>query len=199
MLKKQVEAELAVLQKQSHQNKKVVIKNQKRDKLYKRLQVINAFINSGQDPKSMIIKNLPVIPADLRPLVQLDGSRHSTSDCNELYRRIIIRNNRLKRWKESEAPVIIIQNEMRMLQEAIDALIDNQKKTTNQVTTKENRPLKSISDSLTGKRKISSKLTWKTCWLFRSFSYCRWSKTKNAPSRTAAENGRCSFWALNYP
>lgn len=95
--KKQVEAELAVLQKQSHQNKKVVIKNQKRDKLYKRLQVINAFINSGQDPKSMIIKNLPVIPADLRPLVQLDGSRHSTSDCNELYRRIIIRNNRLKR------------------------------------------------------------------------------------------------------
>ncbi|WP_341494834.1 DNA-directed RNA polymerase subunit beta' [Mesomycoplasma ovipneumoniae] len=150
--KKQVEAELAVLQKQSHQNKKVVIKNQKRDKLYKRLQVINAFINSGQDPKSMIIKNLPVIPADLRPLVQLDGSRHSTSDCNELYRRIIIRNNRLKRWKEAEAPVIIIQNEMRMLQEAIDALIDNQKKTTNQVTTKENRPLKSISDSLTGKK-----------------------------------------------
>lgn len=92
-----VEAELAGVQKQIYKNKKIILKNQKRDKLYKRLQVINAFINSGQDPKMMIIRNLPVIPADLRPLVQLDGSRHSTSDCNELYRRIIIRNNRLKR------------------------------------------------------------------------------------------------------
>lgn len=147
-----VEAELAGVQKQIYKNKKIILKNQKRDKLYKRLQVINAFINSGQDPKMMIIRNLPVIPADLRPLVQLDGSRHSTSDCNELYRRIIIRNNRLKRWKAAHAPVIIIQNEMRMLQEAVDALIDNQKKSTNQVTTKEGRPLKSISDALTGKK-----------------------------------------------
>lgn len=150
--KAQIEQEIAVIQKQIRTSKKIIIKHQKRDKLYKRLQVINAFINSGQDPKVMIIKNLPVIPADLRPLIQLDGSRHSTSDCNELYRRIIIRNNRLKRWKDAEAPVIIIQNEMRMLQEAVDALIDNQKKSTNQVTTKENRPLKSISDSLTGKK-----------------------------------------------
>ncbi|CAT05377.1 DNA-directed RNA polymerase subunit beta' [Mesomycoplasma conjunctivae] len=147
-----VEAEILEIQNQLGQNKKTIIKNQKRDKLYKRLQVINAFINSKQDPKSMIIRNLPVIPADLRPLVQLDGSRHSTSDVNELYRRIIIRNNRLKKWYESNAPVLIIQNELRMLQEAIDALIDNQKKTNNQVTTKDNRPLKSISDSLTGKK-----------------------------------------------
>lgn len=147
-----VEAEIQEIHSQIGQNKKQILKNQKRDKLYKRLQVINNFISSGQDPKSMIIKNLPVIPADLRPLVQLDGSRHSTSDCNELYRRIIIRNNRLKKWKESDAPVLILQNELRMLQEAIDALIDNQKKSTNQVTTKDNRPLKSISDSLTGKK-----------------------------------------------
>ncbi|ADN68868.1 DNA-directed RNA polymerase subunit beta' [Mycoplasmopsis fermentans] len=127
-------------------------RGQERSKLYKRLAVINAFINSGQDPKSMLIYDLPVIPADLRPLVQLDGGRHSTSDINELYRRIIIRNNRLKKWEETDAPMLIKQNEYRMIQEAVDSLIDNARKKPNPVTSKDSRPLKSISDALTGKK-----------------------------------------------
>ena len=127
-------------------------KIQQRAKLYKRLDVLNKFNNSGQDLKSMIIYNLPVVPADLRPLIQIDGGRHSTSDVNDLYRRIIIRNNRLKKWKENDAPVLIIQNELRMLQEAVDALIDNKRKKPSPVTSKDSRPLKSLSDSLSGKK-----------------------------------------------
>ncbi|ENY68819.1 DNA-directed RNA polymerase beta' chain [Metamycoplasma auris 15026] len=125
---------------------------QAREKLYKRLQVINAFIESKQSPTNMLIYNLPVIPADLRPLIQLDGGRHSTSDINELYRRVIIRNNRLQQWQEKDAPILVIQNELRMIQEAVDALIDNQRRTPNPVLSKDNRPFKSISDSLTGKK-----------------------------------------------
>ncbi|MCP4336291.1 MAG: DNA-directed RNA polymerase subunit beta' [Mycoplasma sp.] len=123
-----------------------------RTKLYKRLQVVNSFIDSKQKPSSMLIKHLPVIPSDLRPLIQLDGGRHSTTDVNELYRRIIIRNNRLKKWHDLEAPILIIQNEMRMLQEAVDALIDNQRRKPSPVPSKDGRPLKSISDALTGKK-----------------------------------------------
>ncbi|MCV3733532.1 DNA-directed RNA polymerase subunit beta' [Mycoplasma enhydrae] len=123
-----------------------------REKLYKRLQVINAFIESKQSPTNMLIYNLPVIPADLRPLIQLDGGRHSTSDINELYRRVIIRNNRLQQWQEKDAPRLVIQNELRMIQEAVDALIDNQRRTPNPVLSKDNRPFKSISDALTGKK-----------------------------------------------
>ncbi|WKX02354.1 DNA-directed RNA polymerase subunit beta' [Candidatus Mycoplasma mahonii] len=125
---------------------------QARAKLYKRLLIINAFIESKQDPSDMLITNLPVIPTDLRPLVQIDGGRHSTSDVNELYRRIIIKNNRLKKWFELEAPILIIQNELRMLQESVDALIDNSRKKPSPVMSKDNRPLKSISDALTGKK-----------------------------------------------
>ncbi|AZZ65333.2 DNA-directed RNA polymerase subunit beta' [Metamycoplasma phocicerebrale] len=125
---------------------------QTREKLYKRLQVINAFIESKQSPTNMLIYNLPVIPADLRPLIQLDGGRHSTSDINELYRRVIIRNNRLQQWQEKDAPRLVIQNELRMIQEAVDALIDNQRRTPNPVLSKDNRPFKSISDALTGKK-----------------------------------------------
>ncbi|MGL4343039.1 MAG: DNA-directed RNA polymerase subunit beta' [Metamycoplasmataceae bacterium] len=127
-------------------------KVQSREKLYKRLKIINSFIESGQKPEHMLIYNLPIIPADLRPLIQLDGGRHSTSDINELYRRIIIRNNRLKKWLDSEAPILIIQNELRMIQEAVDAVIDNARKTPTPVLSKDNRPLKSISDALTGKK-----------------------------------------------
>ncbi|QCZ36695.1 DNA-directed RNA polymerase subunit beta' [Mycoplasma nasistruthionis] len=127
-------------------------REQERNKLYKRLNVINSFINSGQHPKQMLIYNLPVMPADLRPLIQLDGGRHSTSDVNELYRRIIIRNNRLGKWIESDAPMLIKQNEYRMIQEAVDALIDNGRKKPSPVTSKDNNPLKSISDALTGKK-----------------------------------------------
>ncbi|RMA77556.1 DNA-directed RNA polymerase subunit beta' [Metamycoplasma subdolum] len=133
-------------------NKTASTQKQVREKLYKRLQVINAFIESKQKPTSMLIYNLPVIPADLRPLIQLDGGRHSTSDINELYRRIIIRNNRLKQWQEKDAPTLVVQNELRMIQEAVDALIDNQRRSPNPVLSKDNRPLKSIADALTGKK-----------------------------------------------
>lgn len=132
--------------------KALTTKIQTREKLYKRLKIINSFISSGQNPRNMLIYNLPIIPADLRPLIQLDGGRHSTSDINELYRRIIIRNNRLKKWQETDAPILILQNELRMIQEAVDALIDNQRRTPSPVVSKDNRPLKSISDSLTGKK-----------------------------------------------
>ncbi|TDV24170.1 DNA-directed RNA polymerase subunit beta' [Mycoplasmopsis mustelae] len=127
-------------------------KAQDRIKLYKRLTIISSFIRSGQKPIDMLIYNLPVIPADLRPLVQLDGGRHSTSDINELYRRIIIRNNRLLKWKDSDAPMLIKQNEYRMIQEAVDALIDNGRKKPTPVSSKDGQPLKSISDALTGKK-----------------------------------------------
>ena len=127
-------------------------KKNDRKKLYKRLEILNSFIASGQDLSSMLIYRLPVIPADLRPLIQIDGGRHSTTDVNELYRRIIIRNNRLKKWIELDAPVLIMQNELRMLQEAVDALIDNSRKKPLPVLSKDNRPLKSISDSLSGKK-----------------------------------------------
>ncbi|WP_435130356.1 DNA-directed RNA polymerase subunit beta' [Mycoplasma sp. 6243] len=127
-------------------------KIQERTKLYKRLTIITSFIRSGQKPTDMLIYNLPVIPADLRPLVQLDGGRHSTSDINELYRRIIIRNTRLKKWIEQDAPMLIKQNEYRMIQEAVDALIDNGRKKPAPVSSKDGQPLKSISDALTGKK-----------------------------------------------
>ncbi|OYD27019.1 DNA-directed RNA polymerase subunit beta' [Mycoplasma testudineum] len=127
-------------------------KDGERKALYKRLKIINSFIDSGQHPTSMLIYKLPVIPVDLRPLVQLDGGRHSTSDINELYRRIIIRNNRLKKWLEAKAPTLIVQNELRMIQEAVDALIDNAKKKPKPIASKDNRPLKSLADALTGKK-----------------------------------------------
>ncbi|WP_338822885.1 DNA-directed RNA polymerase subunit beta' [Mycoplasmopsis felifaucium] len=147
-----VENEIKAINASIAKNANAGAKVQERSKLYKRLAVINAFITSGQDPKSMLIYDLPVIPADLRPLVQLDGGRHSTSDVNELYRRIIIRNNRLKKWDETDAPMLIKQNEYRMIQEAVDALIDNARKKPSPVSSKDNRPLKSISDALTGKK-----------------------------------------------
>ncbi|MGL5520138.1 MAG: DNA-directed RNA polymerase subunit beta' [Metamycoplasmataceae bacterium] len=123
-----------------------------REKFYKRLKIVTSFLESNQKPEDMLIYNLPIIPADLRPLIQLDGGRHSTSDINELYRRIIIRNNRLKKWIDSNAPILIIQNELRMIQEAVDAVIDNSRKMSNQVISKDNKPLKSIADALTGKK-----------------------------------------------
>lgn len=151
---KEVKNEIAKINKQlqSGVDKTQSSKIQQRDKLYKRIKIINSFITSGQHPKNMLIYNLPVIPVDLRPLIQLDGGRHSTSDINELYRRIIIRNNRLRKWQESDAPILIVQNELRMIQEAVDALIDNARRTPNPVTSKDNRALKSIADALTGKK-----------------------------------------------
>lgn len=124
---------------------------QKKLKLIKRLETIEAFISSGNRPEWMILDVLPVIPPELRPMVQLDGGRFATSDLNDLYRRVINRNNRLKRLLELEAPDIIVRNEKRMLQEAVDALIDNGKR-GRPVTGAGNRPLKSLSDMLKGKQ-----------------------------------------------
>ena len=124
---------------------------QKRARIVKRLEVVEAFRESGNRPEWMILTAIPVIPPDLRPMVQLDGGRFATSDLNDLYRRIINRNNRLKRLLELGAPDIIVRNEKRMLQEAVDALIDNGRR-GRPVTGPNNRPLKSLSDMLKGKQ-----------------------------------------------
>ena len=124
---------------------------QKRIKLLKRLDVVEAFRLSGNRPEWMILEVLPVIPPDIRPMVQLDGGRFATSDLNDLYRRVINRNNRLKKLLELGAPDIIIRNEKRMLQEAVDALIDNGRR-GRPVTGPNNRPLKSLSEMLKGKQ-----------------------------------------------
>ena len=124
---------------------------QKRARIVKRLEVVEAFRSSGNKPEWMILSNLPVIPPDLRPMVQLDGGRFATSDLNDLYRRIINRNNRLARLLELGAPEIIVRNEKRMLQEAVDALIDNGRR-GRPVTGPGNRALKSLSDMLKGKQ-----------------------------------------------
>ena len=125
--------------------------SQKRIRLIKRLDVLNAFLESGNRPEWMILTALPVIPPELRPMIQLDGGRFATSDLNDLYRRVINRNNRLKKLMELGAPSIIIQNEKRMLQEAVDALFDNGRRGRN-ITGAGNRPLKSLASMLKGKQ-----------------------------------------------
>ena len=124
---------------------------QKRARIIKRLEVVEAFLTSGNRPEWMIMDVIPVIPPDIRPMVQLDGGRFATSDLNDLYRRIINRNNRLARLLELGAPDIIVRNEKRMLQEAVDALIDNGRR-GRPVTGPGNRALKSLSDMLKGKQ-----------------------------------------------
>ena len=141
------------LEKESVELKEALVDatGQKRAKIIKRLDVVEAFRNSGNKPEWMILTNVPVIPPDIRPMVQLDGGRFATSDLNDLYRRIINRNNRLARLLELGAPDIIIRNEKRMLQEAVDALIDNGRR-GRPVTGPGNRALKSLSDMLKGKQ-----------------------------------------------
>ena len=124
---------------------------QKKARIIKRLEIVEAFRLSGNRPEWMIMTVIPVIPPELRPMVQLDGGRFATSDLNDLYRRVINRNNRLKRLLELGAPDIIIRNEKRMLQEAVDALINNGRRGRT-VTGPGNRPLKSLSDMLKGKQ-----------------------------------------------
>ncbi len=126
-------------------------KGQKRAKAIKRLKVVDAFLKSDNKPTDMILSAIPVIPPDLRPMVQLDGGRFATSDLNDLYRRVINRNNRLKRLLDLGAPEIIVNNEKRMLQEAVDSLFDNGRR-GRPVTGPGNRPLKSLSDMLKGKQ-----------------------------------------------
>ena len=125
--------------------------SQKRIRLIKRLDVLDAFLESGNKPEWMILDALPVIPPELRPMIQLDGGRFATSDLNDLYRRVINRNNRLKKLMDLGAPSIIIQNEKRMLQEAVDALFDNGRRGRN-ITGAGNRPLKSLASMLKGKQ-----------------------------------------------
>ncbi len=126
-------------------------KGQKRQRATKRLKVVSAFLDTDNDPTAMVLGCIPVIPPDLRPMVQLDGGRFATSDLNDLYRRVINRNNRLKRLLDLGAPEIIVNNEKRMLQEAVDALFDNGRR-GRAVTGPGNRPLKSLSDMLKGKQ-----------------------------------------------
>ncbi|HEY3436853.1 MAG TPA: DNA-directed RNA polymerase subunit beta', partial [Actinotalea sp.] len=126
-------------------------KGQRKTRALKRLKVVNAFLTTSNTPQGMVLDAVPVIPPDLRPMVQLDGGRFATSDLNDLYRRVINRNNRLKRLLDLGAPEIIVNNEKRMLQEAVDALFDNGRR-GRPVTGPGNRPLKSISDMLKGKQ-----------------------------------------------
>jgi DNA-directed RNA polymerase subunit beta' len=126
-------------------------KGQRKTRALKRLKVVTAFMSTTNDPKGMVLDCVPVIPPDLRPMVQLDGGRFATSDLNDLYRRVINRNNRLKRLLDLGAPEIIVNNEKRMLQEAVDALFDNGRR-GRPVTGPGNRPLKSLSDMLKGKQ-----------------------------------------------
>jgi DNA-directed RNA polymerase subunit beta' len=124
---------------------------QRREKAVKRLEIVDAFLKGGNDPANMILDVIPVIPPDLRPMVQLDGGRFAASDLNDLYRRVINRNNRLKRLLDLDAPAIIVNNEKRMLQEAVDALFDNGRR-GRPVTGRGGRPLKSLAEALKGKQ-----------------------------------------------
>ena len=135
----------------------------KKKKLLRRLKLVEQFIFSGNKPEWMILTSLPVIPPDLRPLVPLDGGRFATSDLNDLYRRVINRNNRLRRLKDLKAPDIIVRNEQRMLQESVDALFDNTRR-ARPITGSNKRPLKSLADMLKGKQgRFRQNLLGKRC------------------------------------
>src|SRR5208337_491300 len=144
-------ADVNKLSDQLHAEMKEASSDVKKKKFAKRLKVIDSFKDSGNRPEWMILEVIPVIPPDLRPLVPLDGGRFATSDLNDLYRRVINRNNRLKRLQELSAPEIIIRNEKRMLQEAVDALFDNGRGGRS-ILGSNGRPLKSLSDMLKGKQ-----------------------------------------------
>ncbi len=142
------------LEKESKELKQIIATEttrQKKTKAIKKLKIVEDFKNSNNNPQDMVLEVIPVIPPELRPMVMLDGGRYATSDLNDLYRRVINRNNRLKRLLELNAPDIIVQNEKRMLQEAVDALIDNGRR-GRPVTGPGNRPLRSLSDMLKGKQ-----------------------------------------------
>ena len=157
----------------------------KRKKLAKRLKVVDAFRESENRPEWMIMDVIPVLPPDLRPLVPLDGGRFATSDLNDLYRRVINRNNRLKRLQELNAPDIIIRNEKRMLQEAVDVLFDNGRRGKT-ITGPNKRPLKSLSDMLKGQAgEVPPELAGQTGGLFRAYRYRYRPKFAPPPVRTA--------------
>ena len=169
---------------------------QKRVRILKRLEVVEAFRISGNRPEWMILDAVPVCPPDIRPMVQLDGGRFATSDLNDLYRRVINRNNRLKRLLELGAPDIIVRNEKRMLQEAVDALIDNGRR-GRPVTGPNNRPLKSLSDMLKGKQgRFRQNLLGKARGLLRPFRYRGGPRAEDVPVRPAQGDGPGAVQAL---
>ena len=143
------------LEKEAEELRAIIVSDdsqkQKREKAIKRLEIVDAFLKGGNDPANMILDVIPVIPPDLRPMVQLDGGRFAASDLNDLYRRVINRNNRLKRLLDLDAPAIIVNNEKRMLQESVDALFDNGRR-GRPVTGRGGRPLKSLAEALKGKQ-----------------------------------------------
>jgi len=160
-------------------------------RLSKRLKLIESFVESGNKPEWMVLTVLPVLPPDLRPLVPLDGGRFATSDLNDLYRRVINRNNRLRRLLELNAPDIIVRNEKRMLQESVDALLDNGRR-GRAITGTNKRPLKSLADMIKGKQAASARTCWASVWT-----------TRVAPSLSSARRSSCTNadcrrrWRLN--
>ena len=167
-------------------------KGQKRTRAIRRLDVLDAFRKSGNDPAWMVMDVIPVIPPELRPMVQLDGGRFATSDLNVLYRRVINRNNRLKRLLDLNAPNIIVQNEKRMLQEAVDALFDNGRR-GRPVTGPGNRPLKSLSHMLKGKQG-----RFRQNLLGKRVDYSGRSVIVVGPSLKMYQAGLQKKWPLNY-
>ncbi len=164
-------------------------KGQKKVRALKRLKVVDAFRKTGNKPEGMVLDAVPVIPPDLRPMVQLDGGRFATSDLNDLYRRVINRNNRLKRLLDLGAPEIIVNNEKRMLQEAVDSLFDNGRR-GRPVTGPGNRPLKSLSDMLKGKQgRFRQNLLGKRVDYSGSLGHRLGSAAQAAPVRSAEEHG----------
>ena len=163
-------------------------KGQKRTKAIKRLKVVDAFLHSSNKPSDMILDVIPVIPPDLRPMVQLDGGRFATSDLNDLYRRVINRNNRLKRLLDLGAPEIIVNNEKRMLQEAVDSLFDNGRR-GRPVTGPGNRPLKSLSDMLKGKQgRFRQNLLGKRVWPYLEAASVRFAFSDGTRTVQAIRN-----------
>ena len=167
---------------------------QRKQKAIKRLKIVSSFNrrddrgNRVNDPRAMILDVVPVIPPELRPMVQLDGGRFATSDLNDLYRRVINRNNRLKRLLDLGAPAIIVNNEKRMLQEAVDALFDNGRR-GRPVTGPGNRPLKSLSDMLKESKDASGRIFLGSVGLFRTFSHRCWPYLETASMRASETNG----------
>jgi DNA-directed RNA polymerase subunit beta' len=178
LLKRVVVDELAI---ELRERMKTETSLQKRLKYAKRLKVVEAFRKSGNKPQWMILDVIPVIPPELRPLVPLDGGRFATSDLNDLYRRVINRNNRLKKLMDLHAPEVIVRNEKRMLQEAVDALFDNGRR-GRVLRGANNRPLKSLSDTLKGKQ--------------GRFRHRGRSRAQAAPVRSAQEDGARTLQAL---
>ena len=188
-----LEGEMVVLREELATTKSEL----KPKKIIKRMKVVESFIESGNKPEWMVLNVVPVIPPELRPLVPLDGGRFATSDLNDLYRRVINRNNRLKRLIELRAPDIIVRNEKRMLQEAVDALFDNGRRGRT-ITGANKRPLKSLSDMLKGKQgRLPPEPARQARRLFGPLGDRHGAGTQAAPVRPAQEDGARAVQAVH--